>query len=406
MGIYFYESKKSDLAITSLVASETVDIDMTRLLVEEGAEEKQSYLEQLAAEYMKRNYVVVKLFDGNYRQIAKISNPQYQNIEQLLQDQSISMPRGLPRHYRKFSVADQVVVEALVSLPVIGNSQGGYYYAAFLLEPQVVQAIRERLRQSVTTVLLIVFITTVIMYPVIIGLHRALIRASMKILHGNFEIAAVLGKAIAKRDTNTSEHNYRVALYAIELAKVIGVKQQNMPGLILGAFLHDVGKIGIPDAILRKPEKLTTSEYEIMKSHVAIGKEIVATSEWLATASEVIENHHEKYDGTGYVRKLRGTDIPFNARLFAVVDVFDALTADRPYKKSVSVSEALMIIERSSGTHFDPDIAATFCRIATHLFAQVNPLTEPQLAKSLYREAATYLLNIKTASSLAGNMTA
>lgn len=402
-GVYFYEGKKGDLAIASLVASKTEGYDVSMLISEGEGLGERSYLEQQAVEYVRRNYMIVELLDDDYGQLAKIVNPQYQRYEHQLQNRYLDMPKGLPRYYRKISIAGQTIVESLVRLTTVDDGHARYYYAAFVIDPQTADSIREQLRQSVFIVLLIILLTTVIMYPLIMGLHRSLIKASMKLLHGNLEIAAVLGTAIAKRDTNTSEHNYRVTLYAIALAKALGIKQNDMPGLISGAFLHDVGKIGIPDSILRKPEKLSPGEYEIMKTHVVMGKQIVARSQWLEMASEIIENHHEKYDGTGYVKGLSGTNIPFNARLFAVVDVFDALTADRPYKKSVSVSEALMIIERGSGSHFDPSIVTTFCQMATHLFAKIHPMTEPQLAVALYREAAIYLLNINTVPLVAGN---
>ena len=165
------------------------------------------------------------------------------------------------------------------------------------------------------------------LYPVIITLSRRVIRFSDQVTKGNLEIVTVLGAAIAKRDSNTGSHNYRVTLYAIRLGEAVGTDKVDMRALILGAFLHDVGKIGIRDDILLKPTELNDEEVAIMHTHVQLGIGIIQTSEWLHATHDVIKYHHEKYDGSGYMKGLRGEEIPLEARIFAIVDVFDALTS-------------------------------------------------------------------------------
>ncbi len=190
-----------------------------------------------------------------------------------------------------------------------------------------------------------------------------------KILESHISLMESLGRSVAKRDSDTGDHNYRVAWYASKLGAAMGLNNEALESLIAGSFLHDVGKIGIGDAILLKPGKLTDSEMDIMRTHVTIGEEIVSGIDWLKGAAEVVAGHHEKWDGTGYPRQLSQTAIPLSARIFAVVDVFDALTSDRPYKKAFSLETALGIIKESTGTHFDPTVVGVFTDMAEELYA-------------------------------------
>jgi HD-GYP domain-containing protein (c-di-GMP phosphodiesterase class II) len=178
----------------------------------------------------------------------------------------------------------------------------------------------------------------------------------------------VLGSAIAKRDNDTDIHNYRVTIYSIRIAEEMNLDYDEIRTLIKGAFLHDVGKIGISDAILLKPSNLTPGEFEVMKLHVRHGIDIVSRSDWLRDAGLVVGNHHEKYDGTGYLAGSKSDEIPRVARIFAVADVFDALTSKRPYKEAYPYEKTMEILEKSRGSHFDPEILDVFIRIAPSLY--------------------------------------
>jgi HD-GYP domain-containing protein (c-di-GMP phosphodiesterase class II) len=156
-----------------------------------------------------------------------------------------------------------------------------------------------------------------------------------------------------------------------------------MRALILGAFLHDVGKIGIHDAILLKPGPLTAEERVVMCSHVDRGVAIIESSSWLHLARNVIECHHERFDGAGYPRGLVGRNIPLEARVFAIVDAFDALTCERPYKPPTPLPDVLAILEREAGTHFDPDLVACFRRIAVKAFRDIGEASEFELQARL-----------------------
>ena len=179
---------------------------------------------------------------------------------------------------------------------------------------------------------------------------------------------SVLGSAIAKRDSDTDAHNYRVSLYPARIGQAMGLGRTDMQSLVKGAFLHDVGKLGIPDAILLKPGRLDDGEFTVMQSHVEKGVDIVQRSSWLRDGIAVAGYHHEMYRGGGYPHKLRGEDIPIAACIFAVANVFDALTSARPYKRPLDFDEAMALLEQGRGGHFDPAILDTFAKIARSLY--------------------------------------
>ncbi|MFA7159110.1 MAG: diguanylate cyclase [Kiritimatiellia bacterium] len=169
-----------------------------------------------------------------------------------------------------------------------------------------------------------------------------------------------LAAALTVHETDTVRHDRRVAEYAVFLARRMNVESEQIDKIRRGALLHDIGKIGIPDAILRKAASLNDAEKEIMRRHAAIGYNIVRNIPFLAEEAEMVYQHHENYDGTGYPRGIAGRDIVFGARLFAVVDTFDALCSDRVYRKGVPVEQAVAEIKRCSGTQFDPEIVKAF----------------------------------------------
>lgn len=215
---------------------------------------------------------------------------------------------------------------------------------------------------------------------------------SYEILRGNIELMEVLGSAIAKRDSDTNIHNYRVTIYAIRLAEKVGLSQDEIRNIICGAFLHDVGKIGISDSILLKPGKLTEEEFEIMKAHVHMGLDIIQKSEWLKNARDVVEYHHEKFNGKGYLKGLAGTNIPISARIFAIVDVFDALTSKRPYKEPMSFEKAMSIIRQDCGSHFDREIFESFETIANDLYESVSKSSDDTVVTNLAKLVEKHFL--------------
>lgn len=206
-------------------------------------------------------------------------------------------------------------------------------------------------------------------YPVVIRLSAENTRKTVEVLDSHISMMEALGRAIAKRDSDTGAHNYRVAWIAARIAERMGLAGAAMQALIAGSFLHDVGKIGIPDAILLKPGRLDAAELATMRTHVALGEEIVNGMGWLDGARAVVAGHHEKWDGSGYPRGLAGAAIPLSARIFAVADVFDALCSRRPYKEAFEFAQAMEILRRDRGSHFDPDVIDVFEAIAADIHA-------------------------------------
>jgi putative nucleotidyltransferase with HDIG domain len=145
-----------------------------------------------------------------------------------------------------------------------------------------------------------------------------------------------------------------------ELARKMGIPESELVNIRRGALLHDIGKMAIPDSILQKKGKLTDTEWEIMQTHPEIAHKILSKIEYLASAIDIPYCHHEKWEGTGYPRKLKGEEIPMSARIFAVVDVYDALTSDRPYRKAWKKEDALEYIRNQSGKHFYPEAVDAF----------------------------------------------
>lgn len=169
--------------------------------------------------------------------------------------------------------------------------------------------------------------------------------------------------ALDAREQETERHSLRVMRFTEMLARQYGCAAAEIPDIARGALLHDIGKIGIPDAILLKPAGLTDAEWAVMRSHAEIGWRILKGIEYLAPAAEMVFAHQERWDGLGYPRGLKGEEIPLGARLFAIVDAFDAIVSDRPYRKGRSVEWAREEIRRCSGTQFDPKAVDAFLSI-------------------------------------------
>ena len=177
------------------------------------------------------------------------------------------------------------------------------------------------------------------------------------------ETLEALSSVLDLRDSKTAGHSRRVTGYCLEIAQAMGCNAEQLKSISRGVFLHDIGKFGVPDAILRKPAKLTEEERAIMETHVRLGYDLVCRITFLANSAELVLTHHERYDGTGYPQGLRGDEIPLSARIFAVADTLDAMTSDRPYRRALPYSAAREEIIRESGRQFDPKVVKTFLTI-------------------------------------------
>ena len=170
------------------------------------------------------------------------------------------------------------------------------------------------------------------------------------------ETVLTIARTVDAKDENTSQHSVRVSEYSVLIAKRLGYNEEQCETLRKTALLHDIGKIGIPDRVLNKPSRLDDEEYEIMKSHVVKGAEILKKFTLIDNVQEGALYHHERYDGKGYVHGLKGEEIPLNARIIGIADAFDAMTANRVYRKKLDFDFVLGELKKGRGTQFDPKL--------------------------------------------------
>jgi putative nucleotidyltransferase with HDIG domain len=200
-----------------------------------------------------------------------------------------------------------------------------------------------------------------------------MLRHAIEDLEHSYDVTLeALGDALDLRDSETEGHSKRVTAYTIALSRAMGIAPNEIKVIARGAFLHDVGKMAIPDKILRKAGTLTPDEQAVMKEHCSQGYQMLRKIPFLSEAAEIVYCHQEHYDGTGYPNRIRGREIPVGARIFAVADALDAITSDRPYRKSRSFDAAREEILRCSGTQFDPAVVEVFLKIPNELWQELR----------------------------------
>ncbi|HLN23630.1 MAG TPA: HD-GYP domain-containing protein [Patescibacteria group bacterium] len=388
LATFGFEMERVDDAIVALASQEAkafeyhwpgplVGTDKERLRTRLSA-----FLRDRQAESNQGHFLMAEVYGPNRDQIAEVSSGLPATVEPLLEEGTHRFPKDAAPWYRKIIVDERVYVQVVTPLFGSDGLRRGYFEGVYHVPQEQMVEIRKRVTSAVAVVVAAVLLTALVLYPLILGLHREQIELSRGLLQANLDTLAVLGSAIAKRDSDTHAHNYRVALYSVGLAEAVGLADDRIRELIKGAWLHDVGKIAISDTILLKPGKLDVAEFDIMKTHVTHGVDIVRHSDWLTGAAEVVAGHHEKWDGSGYPAHLAGEDIPLNARLFALADVFDALTSRRPYKEPFSCAKALDMMAESRGSHFDPTLFDLFARIAPAMHAEFGG-REDDIARDL-----------------------
>jgi len=190
------------------------------------------------------------------------------------------------------------------------------------------------------------------------------LQAALRQIESSYEdTLRALGAAIDLRDNETAGHSQRVCRYSLEIARALGWSDKQLGSLARGAYLHDIGKLGVPDGILLKPGPLTADDRKLMQQHAKMGFDLVKDIPFLADAAEIVLSHHERYDGGGYPRGLKGEEILLSARIFSVADTLDAITSDRPYRRASSFDAAREIIRHLSGSQFDPIVVSVFLGI-------------------------------------------
>ena len=215
------------------------------------------------------------------------------------------------------------------------------------------------------------------------------LRKALVDLERSYDITLeALGDALDKKDAETEGHSKRVTAFTIAIARNMGLSKDQIAVIARGAFLHDIGKMAIPDAILRKPGKLTPEEILIMQEHCYHGYEILKKIPFLGEAAEIVYAHQERYDGTGYPRGLKGDQIPLGARMFSVADTLDAITSDRPYRPAQSLTAARDEIRLWSGRQFDPEVVRVFLEMDQNIWPDLRKEVDAQVQRFAYSSSA------------------
>src|SRR5882672_8261742 len=211
------------------------------------------------------------------------------------------------------------------------------------------------------------------------------LRQAMTDLERSYDITLeALGDALDLKDAETEGHSKRVTAFTIAIARAMGLSGEKIRVIARGAFLHDIGKMAIPDAILRKPGALTEAETEIMREHCFRGYQMLKKIPFLSEASEIVYSHQERYDGTGYPRGLKGEEIALGARIFSVADTLDAITSDRPYRAAQTIAVARDEVERFSGRQFDPEVVRVFLDMPETIWEDLRKEINSQIYRFTY----------------------
>lgn len=340
---------------------------------------------------------------GGLFDIAEIYSSSGDKLAEALTEKGELIEDQLPKHispdydknhYESFyTTEDEWVLRIFVPLYTSAQEieQIGYFEGVRVVSSWEVSSIQMTAFFSAIMASLASILCGIAIYPIVILLSKEVHKKNASLMNANISMMRALGRVIEKRDSDTGAHNYRVTWIAIRIAETIHHPINQIHGLIVGSFLHDIGKVAIPDAILHKPGRLTDDEMVIMKTHVDQGGDIVNNIEWLKGAKEVITGHHEKWDGNGYPKALSEHNIPINARIFAISDVFDALCSKRPYKDPIPYEQVINILKEGHGSHFDPMLLDAFFTVAKEVYQFFEEASEDELEKKIEAKIRQYL---------------
>ena len=371
--IYYYLEQQNGKYISRQIELSQKELASALTYSNLNAIEKlKGYFEHSRNQIAASNILKLELRDQNQTVIIEYEKKTVpEHVQSVFQ--TMRLPYHKPLDYVMIPYIDHNFALLYIKKIVSGNR---YYTIKMIvmLPSDTINVIRDTMRIIFIAVSVILLLVIIGIFPIIYQQYAQINKEKMNLVQSNFETLKTLGNAVALRDSDTYEHNYRVTYYTIKLAQALNVPPEHIPSLIKGAFLHDIGKIGISDTLLLKPAKLNVDEFKSVQKHVEFGLKMIDTIDWLDDAKTIIGCHHERYDGKGYPRHLTGEEIPYSARIFAVVDVFDALTSKRPYKSAMGLDESLAILREESGTHFDPNIVDVFCDITRPLYDDVHNL--------------------------------
>lgn len=337
---------------------------------------------------------MVRIYDASQRIVFE---QRYRNPEQLVLVAPLAAgehPQALPAH-RALQLANHgIAIQNFRALDArdVGAAPPGSAVMEFTEVVESAEKARLEKLAFLAALVAAAFAALIglVAYPALVAVvdRNAVLARQVEFAYIN--LLKSLGIAISRRDSDTGEHCYRTTLVAIAIGEQFGLERVQMRALIAGSLLHDIGKIAIDDAILRKPGKFTPEEMAIMRGHVKAGVHIAGELEMVPGAADVVAFHHERWDGKGYPYGMAGSSIPLLARIFAVADVFDALCARRKYKEPFPFDRATALIREGAGTQFDADVVAAFVPVAAGLYGSIENRDEAQTLAMLDAKLAQY----------------
>ena len=338
--------------------------------------ERKRRLDQELARLTADGFRIIRLYDTHGDLVVHMQTPGTTGYDSALTQATPARPDSETEIWHRTRLMGH---PHLIMAGAIRDRSGtpvGYGTAIYRFDEQSIDSLEGLVRMVSLMVAATVFASLLLVYPLVNFLNKRLLVSARELMRSNIGTLKTLGSAIAKRDGDTALHNYRVTICAVRLAEALKLDDRRIQRLIIGSFLHDIGKIATPDAILLKQGGHTTDERRIMRQHVGHGVDIVKQYPWLATGVEVVAGHHERYDGSGYPLGLKGEAIPLIARIFSIADVFDALASTRPYKQPYPYEKIVEMLTADLAGQFDPAILATFVPISRELYETCSSLDE------------------------------
>ena len=338
------------------------------------------------------SFIEVQLFTPDGVQFFEKSRTSGEQIRQRFSDKSIHLTPGSEATGAWLFADKRIYLKTVI--PIRGLQDDdilGHVEALYRSSLADTKAIGWRFVLSCLIGTGAVVLCGLMMYPGLVFFNNRLIRSSSDLNLANNFLLKKLGSALAKSDVGVADHNYRVLIYGIRLAERHKLSRARIRNLIQGIFLHDLGMLDLDISLVLKQGPLDKKELSRMQDHVKHGVAEIKRYRWLRDGVDVVRCHHEKYDGSGYPAGLSQDKIPMEARIFAIVDAFDALTSRRPYRQHQELERALTVLEQESGSHFDPVLLAPFIEMAPQLFNIVNKLKGKALEKEVRGVAKKYI---------------
>ena len=337
-------------------------------------------------------YIYLDFLTSDKKTITHVAVPPGNDANQAFINKGITM---IPSdHISSSWIMSNKRVYLKISTPVKTPENGtviGYISGIYRLTPADTKSAVYRIIMTCGIGLSAVMVCGFLCYLGFLLLNNSIIRSVGELNRANAFLLRKLATALAKSDVMDAGHGLRLLIYAISLAEKVSLPRSHMRSLILGGFLHDLEMVPISHAILSKPGTLTKDEYNAIKLHPKNGAESIQKIKWLNSAGPIIKSHHEKYDGSGYPAGIKQEKIPTAARIIAIADTFDALTSRRPYRVPLSPEDALVLMDRESGSHFDPVMLSAFGQIALELHTTVSGRNEKELTRRLDTLLKKYL---------------